>query len=241
MIHLGRGARNKAYGKDLSKHENDHRFKMLQIAIKRGQSTRGNHQIIANGVIDWNESFLGPHPVFNGSLKFYYHSNPILGIDMVKKRVTNFGYAGYSISTGQNIDSWESYVALLFPRQFQRYLSYARWLPRRNDPFADGEAAYAESYRRFCTWAPWIVKDAHGDKWVQWNLLDRAAIARYDEGVSFLRNDQNWRYFEYGWDDQGRWERRFKNGQAQVRWTAREKKRVRQREKALDGHLQESV
>lgn len=243
---MGRGARGRAgWNAKPETLEKTLRGRMMLTAFKRKRSTRGNHSItIEEGDIEPNETFAGPKHVLNGTIVFRYHGTCILGIDFVNKRITNFGNAGYSISTDQNIASWEGFVRVALRYQFPDEVRfYQGWLPHishRYKPDDTSVAVVETMHNRFMARCPWVVRDWQ-DKWFHWNLFDEKMAKQHGESAAFLHTEQNWRYFTYDWDADGNWTRKFIDADAEKRWKMREAKRLRARERKLDGHVQAGV
>jgi YD repeat-containing protein len=65
--------------------------------------------------------------------------------------------------------------------------------------------------------------------WFDWELYDSALDVEYYLSTHDLARDQNWRYYAYDWDAQGKWSKRFINDDAKRRFLAREKRKTRGR------------
>lgn len=233
MTRLGKGARDRAHRwETLDKTLKSKRGKMILTALKRGWSSNGNHKVQIDGTYDPYPSFMGHKILLDGAIVFRYYGTPILGVDLRRRRITNYGNGGYSISTDGNITSWESYVDVLFAYQLPKdNLHHHAWLPRRNssDPLRD----------RFCAGVDWIEREG-GETWFHWDRYDETLAETYHMSASFLRTNQNWRYFAYDWSDAGVWTRRFIDSAAERRWSAREAKRRRET-RTKDGDIQTGV
>ena len=62
--------------------------------------------------------------------------------------------------------------------------------------------------------------------------FDEALAQVYHRSCDFLREDQNWRYFDYDWDNRGDWTVKYKDDDAQRRYMQRERQRARAQKKA---------
>jgi len=193
---------------------------MLGVALRRagrhgeGASSRRNKRIKVSGPYKPLWTFVGPIHRVDGVVTCYYYNQAVFAIDFINARITNFDMTSYSLSTGANISGWRyaCWRMFTFPRHIHQY---SAWMGT-----ADGSA-----YARFCKRAPWVHDDSRGVRWFAWELYDSALAHVYHRSRTFLGTDQNWRYFDYDWDDFGEWTRHFKNADAERRWNMRERKR----------------
>ena len=206
---------------------------MFRTACKRsaktghGQSERGNRMVSVDGEYRPVWTFLGIIPRLHGIITCVYYSSKIFAIDFINNRVTNFGMSGYSMSTGQNLHGWEDVCASMFPHLLEKWKwKYGEWVDRNTLP--DVQTMYG----RFCAKVPWIYVDKNDVRWFEWDKFDEALAQVYHRGCDFLREDQNWRYFDYDWDNRGDWTVKYKDDDAQRRYMQRERQRARAQKKA---------
>lgn len=213
---------------------------MLQTACKRarkdgrGESSRGNRKCVVDGRYDPIWTFLGIVHRIHGTVTCYYFDSAVFAIDFINERVTDFGMRGYSMTTGPNINGWESAVDKLLTLTGGKWRwNYSRWTfsnkPRKDYYWKPAEPTPETDFERFCKRLPWIYIDKSGQRWFLWKKYDETLAQQYDDGWTFLHNDQNWRYFEYDWDSKKgyNWVRKFKDKDAERRWNLREQSRMR--------------
>ena len=162
-------------------------------------------------------TFHGPVHRVKGCVTAYFYGAPIFAIDFVNKRLTDFGMRNYSMSTGQNVRSWSYKLLRIFSLGKWQH-EYGMWTQAEGDP-------------KFRNHVDWLWRDMRSRYWFCWDKFDPDQAKSYLASTSFLRKDQNWRYFEYDWDENGLWTRRFINEDAERRWKLREKRSTSRRTK----------
>jgi hypothetical protein len=206
-------------------------YTMMGVALHRagrhgkGNSSRKNKRIEVSGPYKPLWTFVGLIHRVEGVVTCFYYNQPIFAVDFINARITNFDMTSYSLSTGENIRRWEyaCYRMFTFPPYVYVYHSWVH-TPSHYEPHQPGSA---DAYARFSRLVPWVHDDLRGVRWFAWEHYDSALAETYHQSNEFLRSDQNWRYFDYDWDDFGKWTRHFKNADAERRWKMRERKRER--------------
>jgi len=208
---------------------------MLGVALRRagrhgkGNSSRRNKRIEVSGPYKPLWTFVGPIHRVEGVVTCFYYNQPVFAVDFINARITNFDMTSYSLSTGANIRGWEysCWRMFTFPAYVRVYHSWMCAPPpyEHHQPGSDG------AYDRFSCRVPWVHDDPRGVRWFAWEHYDRDLARVYHQSNAFLSGDQNWRYFDYDWDDFGKWTRHFKNADAERRWKMRERKREREARK----------
>lgn len=209
--------------------------KMLRIAAERGGEYSKGNRWISIQRLSLIEPLFGKFLMPKGHVICGYYSSRIFSIDFDKKLVTDYGMPSYSVSTGQNIRAWEAAFRVFFKPFLPENLlwQYSRWTssPRYVRPEANTR------FKRFTEKAPWVHVDGERVAWFYWPAWDEALANRYGDGEAFLRENQNWRYFDYAWDSAGNWTRFFLSEEARHRWTARERRKGR----LIDGNLSAAI
>lgn len=200
--------------------------KMLRLALEKGSNWKGNRRVEAPDVhIRTVEHVFGPRSyVRGGTIVCWYYASKVFAVDFERKLVTNYGMPGYSLSTGQNIRGWEDAFREMFwsAVDYNVFYRYANW------SFSRGRSSAYETdtmFRRFIQHAPWVHVDADGVGWFHWPAWDEQLADVYFESRAFLRTSQNWRYFDYDWTEDGRWERKFIDDDAKRRWDAKHRRK----------------
>lgn len=187
--------------------------KLLFSALDHGHARSGNRQIRVRGDVHRVWTFTGPWFRSAGEIDCLYYGKTVLSVDFNNQRITDYGWHQYNSCTNQTIRGYEDVILDLFglalPRKHVQYIFY-RWMesPRQNTP-----------YGRFASRVPWVK-----DGWFLWEHYDPALADAFHEGESDLRQDQNWRWFTYDWDQHGTWARRFISTDAERRFRQKEKR-----------------
>ncbi len=211
--------------------------KLILTALKKGDARRGNYDVHKEGEYVPVWTFTGIEHIIKGHVICEYFGTPVVAIDFLKEAITDFGMDGYSVTTSQNISRWSRALHEIFPSvpdtawwNFQRYTSYYRDV--------EGEPGVSSEWSRFLkrvSWVGpidrWMLRSKHpgNARWFFWRKFDKALDDLYVEGRVFLAQNQNWRYFKHDWDEKGNWVRSFINADAQRKWHARERRRLRQK------------
>ena len=206
---------------------------MLRLAIRHGQSSRGNRRIGFIGTYKELPSFeFGSIPVMTGKLTCWYYSSAIFSVDFDNKRITDFGMEGYSVSTDNNIYRWRDALRELLKPYNERAFcisSEALWSGRCRwtSPARGGSKFLQVLFERFRRRAPWAYQDQNMVWWFDWELYDTDLEEVYFNSCSDLCENQDWRYYTYDWDAQGKWSKRFISADAERRYLANKKKKKR--------------
>jgi hypothetical protein len=185
------------------------RKQLMRAIEKGGYAQNGNREVRIYGDIRETWTFAGPRWRLDGKIECRYYGTRILTLDLVNKEITDHGMNAYNSCTRNTISGWED---VLFDEFGLRPLKYNYWQwTRLPTPGTD--------YARFVARAPWVRAG-----WFRWELFDSTLANAFNEGQSFLSNDQNWRWFNYDWDQDGNWSRRFINANAERRYRQREKR-----------------
>jgi len=213
---------------------------MFQAACNRarrkgyGDSFRGKHKVVVEGEYRQLMTFVNLEHRINGVVTCYYYNSEIFAIDFINKRITNFKMERYSISTSRNISTWEWVFRTKYDHE-RKWHGYSFWTGG-HEAYGANVGDFGKSlntmYDRFCAKVPWVYFDGNGIHWFAWDKYDMSLASEFFESRTFLYNKQNWRYFDYNWDEQGRWTRRFKNADAEKRWHKREKRHLAMRKAA---------
>jgi hypothetical protein len=225
---------------------------IVRIAMKKGECKRGNQRAeVHTGYVPSNRLFgqapeclgcanqlaciaSGEEPNDIGEtpcrklkkLVCFYYSATVLSVDLLQKRISCHDKASYSKSTVANVQK--------FKEAAQRYVSgvpdwvwseFRSWTDTRRfskDPVGE------EHFKRFNP--PWLKIG-----WFYWELFDERLAKLFEESLSFLRRDLNYRYYRFAATDpmtllgnpDSPWACSFINEDAKRRWKARQKKRSR--------------
>ena len=190
----------------------------------------------------------GPQYHFKGVLTFRYYDTTVLIVDLHNRRLTDFGYHEYSISTRKNVKDWLDAVVDRFRLKHKIPYDWYRWTDcwrARRETGRDQRRPEREVdvlLERFRAKAPWVQRDWSGRWgsawWFCWEKYDAALADDFWGSKRFLADNQNFRYYDYHWSDDPecpravpalpiRWIRHFKDGDAMRRWRQREKRNGR--------------
>lgn len=187
---------------------------MLDIALRRGQSVKASRhrRIDVEGEYRKIQTFAGECRWLNGTIVCSYYNSDIFALDTINQRVTTFGMDRYSISTQAHLSGWRAAVRGLGIVPTSALYCGSDWVAKKahQDPFMAR--------------VPWCQR-VDGVNWFHWPAFDEDLAYAWGGGKYFLRQSQNWRYFTYAWNEQGEWERRFIDAEAEKRWNARERKK----------------
>jgi len=205
---------------------------MIETAIKRGRASRGNRRVEFEGTYQVLPSFeLGNVPVMTGRLTCWYYSSPVFCVDFDNKRITDFGMIGYSVSTSNNIRHWKHALSCILRPNKGSTLCIPSGAIGESGVWTAPAKGYQDkqgwrSHReRFKARAPWCYQGTGMVWWFDWELFDPALNEEYYLSIQDLARDQNWRYYAYFWDAQGKWSKRFIDDDAKRRFLARQKKK----------------
>jgi hypothetical protein len=193
---------------------------LIKKAIKKGTAHDKNRGVTVTGTLKRYDTLAGPFMQLKGIIEFGYYDSRVLTVDFVNRRITDHGMSSYGSDTRKTLSGYVEALITLFkqdiPARSVRY-RYSRWtaIPRPKT-----------AQHRFMRRAPWVDFD-YGNVWFRWDLYDDALVDLYDQSEAFLRKDQNWRWFEYDWDEQGQWSRKFIDAKAERRYRQREKRCLR--------------
>ena len=185
------------------------RKQLMRAIEKGGYAQNGNREVWVRGDVREIWTFGGPCWRLNGKIDCRYYGTRILTLDLENKAITDYGMHAYNSCTSNTIRGWTDVLFDMFGLRKQAY-GFFLWT-RPPTPNTD--------YARFVTRVPWA-----GDGWFHWEQFDPVLADQYDESQAFLRNNQNWRWFGYDWDQNGNWSRRFINADAERRYRQREKR-----------------
>jgi hypothetical protein len=187
--------------------------KLLYRAIsKGGYAKQGNREIHVLGDVHRIWTFTGPRFRNEGRIDCLYYDTTVLSLDFVNKRITDGNWRAYNSCTKQTIAGYEDVLFGLFSLNHFKY-TYSLWTK---------PASPNTTYGRFVQRIPWVV---HG--WFLWEAYDERLADAFHESLRDLQKDQNWRWFDYDWDQDGNWSRRFINPDAERRFRQKEKKWLR--------------
>lgn len=191
--------------------------KLIRKAFKKGSARDKNRGATVTGTLKEYATFTGPFVQLKGVIEFDYYDSRILTVDFINRRITDHGMSSYGSDTRKTISGYVQALVELGKSHFPGMRSFTRWtsIPRSKT-----------SYGRFLRKAPWADWD-YGSVWFRWELYDEALVETYDASEAFLRKGQNWRWFEYDWDADGRWSRKFIDANAERRYRKREKRCLR--------------
>lgn len=211
--------------------------RMLQTALRRKYSTRKKIEcsVSAEGDVRQIVTFFGLFYACDGVLTVRHHNTKVLAVDFVNRRITDFGYGSYSQTTRLRISNFQNAIQGTFPNTvpdwvFYRYRRWCDPVPNIYNRHKPAPKKKQTMFDDFIERMPWAQRDCDGTLWFAWDLYDERMHEPLDEAYEFLRNDQNWRYWKYGWDAQGQWVKKFIDEDARRRWQAREQKRQRTRD-----------
>ncbi len=213
---------------------------MFDVACRRaakhghGQSKRGNHRVEIDGPYVPLWTFVGLIHRIKGTLTCYYYDREIFAIDFTNARVTDFNMLSYSVSTTNNIHAWMAVCRRMFPSVVAAWRGHwSCWTLRQG-----GNGRYVSNWvtgpqvdvienllERFVKRVPWVYEDRYGIRWFAWEKFDEPLASAFHNSSGFLSREQNWRYFDFDWDSNGEWTRRFKSDDAKRRWEQRKRKR----------------
>lgn len=192
---------------------------LIQKAIKKGSARDKNRGVTITGTLKRHATFTGPFMQLKGVIEFDYYESRILTVDFVNRRVTDHGMSSYGSDTRKTLGGYFYALACLFKADVPSRIRYrySRWteIPRPKT-----------SRHRFMQRAPWVDVDGY-TVWFRWDYYDQGLVDIYDASEAFLRKGQNWRWFEYDWDADGRWSRKFIDANAERRYRQREKRCLR--------------
>lgn len=190
-------------------------------------------------------TMVGPRYYFEGVLTFRYYDTTVLVVDLYNKRLTDFGYHEYSISTRKNVRDWLDAVKDRFHLSHKIPHDWYRWTDCWRPPRETGrdkkrpEREVDVLLERFRYHAPWVELDMRPGGtcwWFYWNKYDEKVADQLWDAKRFLADNQNHRYYDYHWSDDPdcpgpvtplRWVRHFKDDNAMRRWRQREKRNGR--------------
>lgn len=176
---------------------------------KRGHARNGNREVWVHGDVREILTFAGPCWNLNGKIDCSYYGTRILTLDLEKKAITDYGMYAYNTCTSNTISGWTDVMFDIFGLR-KRVYGFSQWtLPPTPDT----------NYARFVTHVPWVR-----DGWFHWEQFNQTLADQYNEGQTFLGENQNWRWFDYDWDQNGNWSRKFINADAERRYRQREKR-----------------
>lgn len=185
------------------------RKQLLRAIEKGGYAQNGNREVRIIGDIRETWTFAGPWWRLDGRIECRYYGTRILTLDFENKALTDYGMHDYNTCTSNTISGWTDVLFDMFGLRRIAY-HFSQWT-RPPTPNTD--------YARFVARVPWA-----GDGWFRWELFDQALADTFNEGQSSLRDGQNWRWFDYDWDQDGNWSRKFINADAERRYRQREKR-----------------
>lgn len=193
--------------------------RILSRAVRGARPLQDGPQraVEVNGALRLIYSFVGPVSVAkDGVVVCTHYGRRIFAVDTARKLMTNFGMGDYSPTTHVHVGIWADILEEAFQGFIPEYTKYHyyRWVERdvHQDPFAQG--------------VPFCVR-RDGVNWFHWPSYDEALVEQRNEGLRWLQKDNNWRYYEYAWDEAGKWSGRFKNADAERRWNQRNRFRAR--------------
>ncbi len=198
-------------------------------AFKHGQtiSSRTDTKVYFNGVAEVVHSFEGSRWFASGKLDFWHHGARILAVDFDRDMVTDFGYAGYGMTTNANLQGWlhqlrrMAFIGTLClgPDAWaldwtmsSRYNPESRVL--RQAKMTTGERLNLK-YRMG---APWVVQ-IDGSPWFAGRKYDLAAGENAARVFGEIFEGSNYKWFTADWVD-GQWTKRFIDAEAEKRWNA---------------------
>ncbi len=181
---------------------------MLEIALKRGKSSRGRRHISTYGGFHRAMSFAGPLYPFDGTISCYRDQTPVLTINFKDSLITDHGV--HHQRDKRDATHWTWQLLALFKMGTEAY----------QFPFWTMSSAHENKFAQGVRWCRRI----NGTNWFHWPSYNVSLAQEYDASQAALSACQNWRYFEYCWHE-GQWRQRFKDKEAERRWNAREKKR----------------
>lgn len=199
---------------------------MLRIAIERGAPYRKGNREVDAPKMRTIEPLFGKFIMPHGTVTCWFYSSRVFCVDFDKQRITDYGMRSYSMSTGQNIAGWVRAFRVKFGHFVGNNLFYEYGAWSFNSRNLERGS---QMFLRFAQRVPWVHIDANGIGWFHWPKWDEALHKTYFASSSFLHESQNWRYFDFDWAEDGRWERKFINDDAKRRWEAREQRRGRQK------------
>lgn len=191
-------------------------IKLIQKAVKKGSARDKNRGVTVTGTLKRHVSFTGPFMQLKGVIEFDYYDSRVLTIDFVNRRVTDHGMSSYGSDTRKTLGGYFDALACLFKADVPSRIRYrySRWteIPRPKT-----------SRHRFMQRAPWVDVDGY-TVWFRWDYYDQGLVDIYDASETFLRKNQNWRWFMYDWDEHGAWSCKFIDAKAERRYRQREKR-----------------
>lgn len=185
------------------------RKQLLYAIKKRGYAQNGNREVNVYGDVHEAWTFAGPCWRLDGQIECRYYGTRILTLDLANKAITDHGTYSYSTCTSNTIRGWTDVLFDMFGLR-KRATGFSLWtkIPALNT-----------NYARFVARVPWTKGG-----WFHWDLFNKDLADQYDEGESFLQENNNWRWFDYDWDQTGNWSRKFINADAERRYRQREKR-----------------
>lgn len=190
-------------------------------AMRDGSVEDGNRRLTYQGnqAPIWTHYGIVAVPV--GRFDGYYYGKRVFSLDWDRKRITDHAYSSYSKSTAVTV--W-AYVEAA-----SRYIFRGTGLHHSPGQFTrwtciEGGKRETLASERFRQNVPWAKYDG-SSWWFYWELYNETLVAEFNDSIMHLNHDQNWRYIQYDWNQDGKWTWRFIDDAAKRRFESRLKKR----------------
>lgn len=191
---------------------------LLRESLKKAGVARKGNRVVETKGLHLLPLFDGPEIIGeDGSIKAYYFSSKIFGLDLKRKCITDFGMSDYSISTRANVHGWFEAAFRLFKIPGSCW-NATSWLPDRHELPGSAKARYRARM-------PWSRTDSLGTTWFHWLEFDQDKADFFYDCQRALQSDQRHRYLMYDWTDKGTWDVKYLDDDAKRRYLQREKKR----------------
>jgi hypothetical protein len=209
-----------------------HREQILR-AFRRGETSHSktNTKITFHGELHEVATFEGIHRFALGRMSFFHWDAEVMCVDFTQDMVTDFGYDGFSLTTGRNIRNWMwelkllSFMEMKSLEQHVAPLDYTLCGKHHHNTLASDHKERSptqERWRKFYMNAPW-VKQVDGHPWFHGPSYSEAQVwsaMQVMRGFSPL----DWHWFTADWID-GRWVKHFIDADAEKRFHRREARR----------------